>query len=79
MKTYVFGDIHGMYDKFMNVLEQLPLNKNDLIITLGDYIDRGPDSKKVIRKLMELKRKYKTVNLYGNHEDLLLNMSSLEI
>jgi serine/threonine protein phosphatase 1 len=53
----------------------LPLRKNDKLILLGDYIDRGPSSKDVLEKLIFLKSKYpsQTVFLMGNHEWLLLS------
>ena len=79
MRTVVIGDIHGCY----NELEQLLLdlesnqvyNKNtDRLIFLGDYIDRGKDSKKVVRFIRSLQRDNENViALKGNHEDMCVN------
>ena len=73
---YAIGDIHGCYNllvKIISLIEQdLDNNNNNILIFLGDYIDRGPESKKVIDLLIKTQKKYKTIFLKGNHEDLLL-------
>jgi len=43
-------------------------SREDLVVTLGDYVDRGPDSKGVIDRLLELKETHNYVHLMGNHE-----------
>lgn len=70
---YVVGDIHGNYDCLDLILNRiLPLRQQDELIFLGDYIDRGPDSAKVINKLSYLNDKYDNVTcLQGNHEWLM--------
>lgn len=73
--TYVIPDIHGRYDCLRAICKRiLPLRKDDRLILLGDYIDRGPDSAKVIEYLIELKSKYKDniIPLLGNHEWFVL-------
>jgi len=74
-KIFAIGDIHGCYNELMLLFKKLPLDpKNDKIIFLGDYIDRGPDSKKVVAQLIEWKKKYPHwIFLRGNHEDILEN------
>jgi serine/threonine protein phosphatase 1 len=71
---YVIGDIHGKYSSLKMILSRItPLRKQDELIFLGDYIDRGPDSDKVIQTLINLKNKYSNITfLSGNHEKLLL-------
>ena len=71
-KIFAIGDIHGCYEELMLLINKLPLNpKKDKIIFLGDYIDRGPDSNKVIAQLIKWKEKYPHwVFLSGNHEDI---------
>jgi Calcineurin-like phosphoesterase len=54
--TYVIGDIHGCPDELTRLVDKLPLNSSDRLIFLGDYVDRGPDSKGVISYLIELQR-----------------------
>lgn len=40
-KIYVVGDIHGMYNRLMSLMNNFSLKDDDLLIFLGDYIDRG--------------------------------------
>jgi len=70
-KTWIIPDIHGCAETFAVLLDQLVKpNKNDKLIFLGDYIDRGPDSKRVIDIIMDLqKREFNITTLMGNHED----------
>ena len=76
MKTFVIGDIHGCYRELMALYKSLPINpKKDRVIFLGDYVDRGPDSNKVVQQMMEWEKLYPHwVFLYGNHEDLMLDV-----
>jgi len=70
-KTWVIPDIHGCANTLQTLLEiQIKPNKNDHLIFVGDYIDRGPDSKRVIDIIMDLQKKeYHITTLMGNHED----------
>ncbi len=71
-KTYVIGDIHGCYTSLENLLELIG-DTEDTVIFLGDYIDRGPDSKKVVSCLVQLKKKLpRVITLLGNHESMFL-------
>lgn len=54
------------------MLKTVQPNEEDLIVTLGDYVDRGPDSKGVIDSLLSLRETHHTVNLMGNHEIQML-------
>ncbi len=81
MRCYVIGDIHGCVDELRCLIEGLPLKPGDHIVFLGDYIDRGPDSKGVISYLLGLQRDtaaYECTFLKGNHEDMLLSYVGLE-
>lgn len=71
---YVVGDIHGKYSALKLILNRiLPLRKQDLLIFLGDYVDRGPHSYLVINELIKLSNKYNNVIcLLGNHEWLFM-------
>ena len=72
---YVMGDIHGNYKALVRILNRiLPLRDEDEIVFLGDYIDRGPDSAKVVDALMKLLAKYpeQVTCLMGNHEWVML-------
>lgn len=70
---YVMSDIHGCYNQMESALNEWDSEKETLVV-IGDLIDRGPDSLKVVNKLMDLKKEHgdKVVVLKGNHEDMLL-------
>lgn len=68
MRTIAIGDIHGCSKALQGVLEVVKPTSDDRLIFLGDYVDRGPDSKGVIDLLLELRQHCKTVFLLGNHE-----------
>lgn len=77
---YAIGDIHGKYKQLKLILNRvLPLRKSDggkdMLIFLGDYIDRDMDSHKVIDTLINLKEKYPTQIIFikGNHEVMMQN------
>lgn len=73
MKTYAITDIHGCANTFIELLNQIGLNKTDRLFLLGDYIDRGPKSIKTIDKIIELQTAgYRIECLTGNHEQMLL-------
>lgn len=68
-RILAFGDIHGMYDRFMNVWDQAKPTKEDRIIFLGDYIDRGNKPVKVLTFIMnKIKEGFDIIPLMGNHE-----------
>jgi len=75
-RLYVIGDIHGRLDLLdrMIALINLDIRAGDgeaLIVTLGDYIDRGPNSREVLDRLLQNPFSGKYVALKGNHEALL--------
>jgi serine/threonine protein phosphatase 1 len=80
MSRYVIGDIHGCSEELRRLMERLPLARGDAVIYLGDYIDRGPDSKGVVFYLLEFQRNFPEVDfvfLKGNHEDMFLSFLGL--
>jgi len=71
----VIPDVHGRWDKLDNLLNTLILwgYGLDNLVFLGDLIDRGPDSPRIIEWLIKHRAQYpKTVILRGNHEEMLL-------
>ncbi len=74
MATYVVSDIHGEYDKFLDILLQINLKDNDTLYILGDVVDRGPHPIKVIQKLMEM---HNAICIAGNHEVMALECLDL--
>ncbi|MBD1922332.1 serine/threonine protein phosphatase [Microcoleus sp. FACHB-831] len=76
MRILAIGDIHGCTTAFDTLLAAVNLQPSDRLITLGDYIDRGPDSKGVIERLITLHDTGQLVALRGNHEQMILNVRS---
>lgn len=78
MHIYAVGDIHGESGLLDDIIEQIAIHAGCLegpkhLVFLGDYIDRGPDSKGVIERLMKLHIEgFSIVCLKGNHEDMLI-------
>ena len=73
MRLLAIGDIHGcllMFDDLLAIVKPTP---EDVVVTLGDYVDRGPDSRGVLNRLIELKKSgTRLVCLRGNHEIMML-------
>ncbi len=66
---YAIGDIHGCKNSLEKLVKKVSPQSKDTMIFLGDYIDRGPDSKGVIEFLINFLRTHpNTVFLKGNHE-----------
>ena len=74
-RTIAIGDIHGCSKTFKHLLfKGIKIRKADEIFCLGDYIDRGPDSKGVVDLILELREKgYKIHTLRGNHEQMMMD------
>lgn len=74
-RTFVIPDIHGCCRTFRQLLfHKLELQKSDTLYLLGDYIDRGPDSKGVIDTIMDLQSDgYDVQPIKGNHEQMLID------
>lgn len=68
MRLFAVGDIHGCATAFDTLLSAIALRPSDRIITLGDYINKGPDSKAVLDHLLRLFHWGVLVPLLGNHE-----------
>lgn len=74
MRTFVLSDIHGCYLELVELLAQLNGDfQQDRLIMLGDYIDRGPQSIDVVKKVIELQQQFgpdHIILLRGNHEQM---------
>lgn len=78
-RTIAIGDIHGCAAALQAVLEAIDPQAEDCLVALGDYVDRGPDSRGVIELLMSISERTRLVPLLGNHEEMLLaSQSDLE-
>lgn len=66
------GDIHGCINALTSLVDFVEFRHDDTIITLGDYVDRGPDSCAVLDFMIELGKTHDHVPLRGNHEIMML-------
>lgn len=77
MNIYAVGDIHGCLDQLEQLLDEVqPDLEKDLLLFVGDYIDRGPESRGVVDYILRLREKYpreRIVCLKGNHEAMFLD------
>lgn len=72
-RTIAIGDIHGCSEALRALVAAIDPQPADTIVTLGDYIDRGPDSRGVIDQILGLEKRCRVVPLLGNHELMLLD------
>lgn len=73
---YAFGDIHGEFNKLDALIKRLYIKDNDILVFLGDYIDRGPRSFEVIEYLIKLDKKHSCIFIKGNHEEMFVDYLS---
>ena len=73
-RILAIGDIHGEYDKLLSLYRKIDFSPpDDLLVFLGDYVDRGPQPLKVLDWLMERAKDPHIVMLRGNHEQMMLD------
>ncbi len=82
MRLYAIGDIHGQYAELRELLAMIDADRGlspgepAKIVFLGDYVDRGPDSARVVAHVKDLVEdsdsRIRHVALKGNHEDMLV-------
>jgi serine/threonine protein phosphatase 1 len=75
-RIIAIGDIHGCSAALDALLDAIRPGPEDTIVPLGDYIDRGPDSKGVIDRLIELSKQCRLIPILGNHDQMLLDVRS---
>ena len=68
MRTIAIGDIHGCHKALLGILDAIKPQPDDQLIFLGDYVDRGADSRGVIDTLIDLIGVCQPYFLIGNHE-----------
>jgi serine/threonine protein phosphatase 1 len=69
-RTIAIGDIHGCSAALRAVLDAIAPGAEDTIVTLGDYINRGPDTRGVLDQLIDLKVRSRLVPILGNHDQV---------
>jgi len=73
------GDIHGCYTAFQSLIESINLRDDDVLITLGDYCNRGPNTAAVLDYLIQAHSKGCLRPLRGNHEIIMLGARDSEL
>lgn len=73
-RLIAIGDIHGCCVALETLLDAIDPGPNDIVVTLGDYVDRGPDSRGVVDTLISLGKRTRLVGLLGNHEEMMLDV-----
>lgn len=69
-RILAIGDIHGCASLLDALLDDLAPAAEDTVVVLGDYVDRGPQSKQVIERLIRLQTECRLITLQGNHEEM---------
>src|SRR5262245_1378314 len=72
MRLLAIGDIHGCSTALRALLDTVAPQPDDLVVTLGDYVARGPDTRGVLDRLVELRESGRLIALRGNHEVMML-------
>jgi serine/threonine protein phosphatase 1 len=72
-RTIAIGDIHGCSVALKSLIDAIDPQSDDLIVPLGDYVDRGIDSKGVLDQLIQLKDRCRLVPILGNHDQMMLH------
>lgn len=74
-RIIAIGDIHGYSQALAALLNAVRPQPDDTIVTLGDYVDRGPDSRGVIEMLLALEQHCRLVPILGNHDEMMLDIA----
>lgn len=70
-RTLAIGDVHGCDRALETLLDTIAVSATDSIIFLGDLVDRGPESKQVISRVLSLQDECHVVGIMGNHEEMM--------
>lgn len=73
-RLIAIGDIHGCLPALETVLAAIEPRPPDTLVLLGDYVDRGPQSREVIERVLALERQCQVVPLLGNHDEMMLQV-----
>jgi serine/threonine protein phosphatase 1 len=71
-RTIAIGDIHGCDAALAALVTAIAPQPDDTLVVLGDFVDRGPNTRGVIDQLIGLSRRCRLQTLLGNHEEMLL-------
>ena len=82
MQTLLVGDIHGCFDELIELIDKAGLNSGDRIVSVGDFVDRGPKTPEVVRFMQHGTQdgnKLQVLAIKGNHEHKHLRASKGEV
>jgi len=71
-RIIAIGDVHGCAKALATLIEAIQPTPQDTFVFVGDYIDRGPDSRGVVEQVVAVAERCTVVPLLGNHEEMLL-------
>ncbi len=74
MRVIAIGDIHGCARALKALVEVISPTPSDILVPIGDVIDRGPNSREVVEMLMDLRTRCRLEPILGNHEEMLLEV-----
>lgn len=72
MRVLAIGDIHGCFKALVTLEKTVRFDEGDVLVTVGDYVDRGRDSMSVLDWLIDRKASGGLIPLMGNHELMML-------
>lgn len=75
-RLIAIGDIHGHHASLETLLELIQPSPDDTIVTLGDYVNRGPDTCRTLETLSRLKETCQHIAILGNHDEMMLDSRS---
>lgn len=73
-RLFAIGDIHGCSEALRSLIRAIDPQPEDTVVTLGDYVDRGPNVRDAIEQLLELQTRCELIPLLGNHEEMMLDV-----
>ena len=78
-RILAIGDIHGHFDRFMLLWEKVQVTEKDLVIFLGDYLDRGEKVVEILQWILQKSQEKNIIFLRGNHEQMKINEVNLTL
>jgi serine/threonine protein phosphatase 1 len=75
-RIVAIADVHGCSQALAAVMAAVDPRPGDTVVALGDFVDRGPDSRGVLEQFINLATRCKLVPILGNHDEMLLNIAS---
>jgi serine/threonine protein phosphatase 1 len=73
-RLIAIGDVHGYWDALAAILDAVKPRRGDTLVPLGDFVDRGPDTPKVLDRMIRLADECHLFPLLGNHDEILLDL-----